>query len=312
MQAHSTVPLARPDVSERLLKLLLLTLVVAIAGFAAFYITDRGLTREAGLVDQAVRVGEAAVRDNPTSAGLRVALADVYTSKNRLDEAVTQYNAALEIDKDMLTAHRGLGLVYLERKQFGNAESEFQQIVDAVDDQQFANVNRGLEAVYYFLARAQVGQQKFDAAIDSLSRALAIDRTDSDAWELLGSAYLATARADDAVRALEAAVQFVPDSWDGYATLARAYDAAGNPTGVRYAQAMVLVGRKAYDGAISELRAVTQDEPRFVSAWIGLGFASEAAGRKADAEAAFARAAQLEPTNFNARMGLNRVSEGVR
>ena len=309
MHAQTTHMQAAPTpLIDRALKYLSLALVVAIVGFTAFYLTDRNLTPATSVVDQAVQVGEQAVRNDPGNAGLRISLADVYLSKGRLGEAKAQYRAALQIDETALLAHRGLGLVAMQEKQYSTAEAEFQTIVSALDGQEFSNVNRALEEVYYYLARAQIAQQELDAAVTSLQAALSIDRADADAWELLGSTYLAAGRPDEAAKALERATQFVPDSASPYPMLADAYRAAGNETGARYATAMnALYGKKAVDEAVTQLQGLTQEHPESTQGWVGLGFALQVKGQKTEAATAFQQALTLDPANFLARAGLAQV-----
>lgn len=310
MQANSAARPAQSPGLDRAIKVLALALALAVAGFAVFYTLDRQVKPSPGLVDQAIVQAEQAVRDDPGSTTARLALGDLYLEKRRFDEALAQYNAALEIDSKLLLAHRGRGRTYLAQQRYADAEVELQMVADALGGGEYAATDRGLEETLYFLARAQVSQQKLDAAVANLEKALKIDRTDADAWELLGSISLTQGRTADAIKAFEKTVLFVPSSPDAFAMLAQAYRSSGDDVRARYADAMVLYGRQDYDRAIAGLKAVTEERPDLAVAWTGLGFAYEGKGQKGDAAAAYQQALAADPNDFNARTGLIRL--GVR
>jgi cytochrome c-type biogenesis protein CcmH/NrfG len=301
---------SQATVLDRVLKLLALALLAAVLGFAAFYYTDRQANAGPGLLQQAISQAEDAVRNDPGHAGYRIAVATLYVETGRYDEAIDQFRNALAIDSDALAANYGLAIVYLERRQFAQAEAELQKVVGSRGDGEFSAADMALQAAYYHLSRAQLGQQKLEAAIATLGNALKIDRTDADSWELLGSAYLAAGQPDQAVSALERAALFVPDSPETFALLAQAYRATGNDAGARYAEAMVLFGRQSFDRAASELRALLEARPDDAVAWTGLGFAYEAQGMKGQAADAYRRALEISPGEFNARQGLLRTGAG--
>jgi tetratricopeptide (TPR) repeat protein len=302
----------RSSILDRTLKFLVLALVVAVVGFAAFYYTDRQVKPGPGLVEQGIAQAEENVRQDPSHAGRRVALATLYAEARRFDEAITQFKAALEIDSASIAANYGLAIVYLERRQFAEAEAELQKVVDSRGDSEFSAADKALQAAYYHLGRAQGAQQKLDAAIPTLERAVTIDRADADSLELLGSAYLAAGKLDLATLALERAVLFVPDSPDAFSMLAHIYRASGNEQKARYAQAMVLYGQRAFDQAAAELLGLLQEQPDDAAAWTGLGFVYEAQDLKREAADAYERALAAKPGDFNARQGFLRVGVGPR
>lgn len=306
MRAENT--LGRSDVLDRSVKALALSLVVAIIAFAAFYSWDRRVEPELSMVDRAILQAEQAVKDDPADIGRRIGLGDLYLAKSRHAEAIAQYNAALQIDDKTWLAHRGIGISYIEQGQFAQAEQELQLVVDARRGLDFAEVDKYLAEAYYFLARAQVGTQQHEAAIQSLQNVLKIDRIDADAWELLGSAYLATGQPQEAASALKRAIAFDPKySTGAYQSLAQAYSAAGDEPGARYAGAMALYAAGSYEPAIAELQAVTQAAPDRPEAWVGLGLAYEAALQNQLAAEAYHQALVRSPGDFNAEAGLTRL-----
>lgn len=310
MQAQTVKQPAQPI--DRLLKVLLLALVASVVGFAAFYYLDRRPVSQPTPADQAIQAAEQAVFADPGDPIARVAVADLYLAKDRVAEAIGQYEAALVIDAYYLPAHRGLGLAYLEQKLFAEAEAKYQLIVDAKKDGEFAAADKGLAEAYYFLAQAQVGQQRPAEAIPNLQGALRIDKGDSDAWMLLGSAQLAIGQPEEAVTSFSKATLFVPKFPDAYRMLAQAYQALGDQDRARYSQAMAVYSEGDLDQAVRELQAVVQAQPDLGEAWTGLGLALEAKLQKQEAADAYRQALKGNPNDFNARAGLTRLGAAPR
>ena len=292
---------------DRTIKGLLLALLAASIGFTLYYYADRRSTPGPTPLDQAISRAEQAVRASPGDSGARVAIGDLYLARGRYAEAIEQHSEALHIEPDLQAAHRGLAVAYTEQGRYADAEPEWQKIVQARKDGEFASVDKALQEAYYYLGRVHSGLQRPDEAIESLERALQINRTDADAWLLLGSTYLATGRSADATTALARAVALVPKFAEAYQLLAQAYRAQGDETGARYAQAMARYSQGATDEAIHELRAVTTARPDFAAAWTGLGLANETKSLKVDAAQAYHRALALNPDDFGASAGLMRL-----
>jgi cytochrome c-type biogenesis protein CcmH/NrfG len=307
MHAETAIP--QTNTIDRLQKGLLLALVIAVVGFAAYYAWDRRHIEQPTLMERAVVVAEDTVREDPGDPVARVGLAELYLAKDRVAEAVGQFQAALEIDSKYLPARRGLGLAYLAQAQFADAEREFQWVVDTKKDGEFANADKGLSEAYYFLAATQVEQQRPTEAIPSLQAALRIDKGDSDAWMMLGRAQLASGEPSEAVTALTRATAFAPKYSEAYGLLAQAHETLGDQDRAAYARAMVDFSDGKLSSAISGLRAVVQAKPDLWEAWTGLGLASESNDQKEHAADAYQRALTANPSDFNARAGLIRLGQ---
>lgn len=292
---------------DRLLRALILALAVAVAGFAAYYTWDRRVDPGPSLLDRTTARAEQAVRDAPQNADARMSLGEVYLANYRYTEALAQFNAALEIDDKLLDARRGRGLAYVGLSQFSEAEQEFQAIIDARKDGEFAGMDKMLAEAYYFVGRAQLQLGRPDEAVQSLQSALKIDRTDSDAWQLAGTALLASGKPADAIQAFKNAVLFVPKFVEAYRGLAEAYRARGDEEAARYGDGMVQWSSGMYDEAIKTLQAVTRARPELWEAWTGLGLSYEARLRKQEAAEAFQRALTGNAEDYNARLGLTRL-----
>src|SRR3990170_751708 len=165
-------------------------LVVSIVAFAAYYYLDQ---RGSGPSNQEVlqiqlSQYEQVVRDDPDNITNRLALADAYYSLERYDDAIAQYEAALVINDESTLGYVGLGRAKLGAGDLAGASESFQKVIDQSKE---ADISGELvQSAYYYLGSVALEQQKPEEAIKHLKQATTIERSDSDAWYLLGTAYL--------------------------------------------------------------------------------------------------------------------------
>ncbi len=281
-------------------------LVLSILGFGGYYYYDR-LPGNTGPTpaERGITNAEEAVNADPGALTPRLTLADVYYTANRFKESAEQYQVALQIDDKNILATWGLGRSLLGAGDAAGAELNFQKVVDASKD---ADIRGDLvSASYYYLGKIALARNDADAAIDSLKRAIVIDRGDGDAIELLGAAYVAKGSFDDAIEQLLKAVRFVPDFTEAYAQLALAYQGKGLANEARYAKGMELFSQGQLDKAAKELEATVAALPSFADGFTGLGLVREKQGQRSRAIDAYQQALALDSNNFNARYGLTRL-----
>jgi tetratricopeptide (TPR) repeat protein len=113
-----------------------------------------------------------------------------------LDDALKEYNAALELRPNEPELYAALGELYLDRHNYDAAESELQKAL-ARD----ASNARTL----YLLGRIHVEMRNNEKAVPYLERSLRLQPDMAEANSLLGTAYLRLGRAADAIPKLEKA-----------------------------------------------------------------------------------------------------------
>lgn len=287
-------------------RLVVLVAVVAVA-FVGIYVADRWRPASAPIVDQRMAALEEAVRADPNDVSARGQLADLYAVKGRHEEAIAQYGAILETGKADMLAHLSRARVLQQTGALDAAAADFAAVVELLVDSEMANVDPNLEAAYYGLGAIALEQDRAADAVGYLEKALAIERSDADALNLIGRAYVATGRPDDAITALRRAIDFVPIGWsEPYQALAAAYTDAGDTDLAAWASAMVAMQTGDLSGAETSLTALL-DGPAAVDARIGLGLVAETRGDTAGAATQYAEALALDPDNVAAQMGAARV-----
>jgi tetratricopeptide (TPR) repeat protein len=292
---------------NRLIVGIVVVLLIGIPAIGLIYFLDRNVDPGPSMVQRTVTAAEEAVRAEPNNVSARVALAASYATDGRFADAVSQYTEVLNAVPDHHGALLGRGNAYLALKDDASATKDFQQLVDIAKGGEMANADPQLEEAYFRLGDIALRAGRADEAVTLLASALKITRSDADAMNLLGAAYVQTGRAQDAVDVLRAAVAFVPTGWcDPYQNLANAYTALSKPDGTAYANAMVAFCTGQPDTAVTALTALTTGEFS-LDALLGLGMIAESRGDQTTATAMYKKVLDKDPQNFNATAGMQRM-----
>jgi tetratricopeptide (TPR) repeat protein len=293
---------------NRLIKRIALILVVLAVAFVGFYVVDRFRMPAAPMIDQRVAALELAVRDDPADITSRGELADLYTAGGRYPEAIAQYSAILETGKQDELAHFGRGQALKASGDLDGAIVDFQAVVDIAKGGEMSHVDPMLNAAYFGLGAIALEQGRPDDAVEHLTAAVNIKRSDADALNLLATAFLQTGDEDKAIEAAKRAAAFVPLGWtEPYITMAQAYQAKGDAARSEWASAMADLSNGNAELARTRLLAIA-DGDAAVDAAVGLGlvFGRAAAAPRPPSGTG---SAGDRPDNAAARLGLGRVKE---
>ncbi|APR87843.1 TPR domain protein [Minicystis rosea] len=174
--------------------------------------------------------------DKPRAPVYLTALAQVLLRLGDGDGAKLQLAEALKLDPASVLAHTALGTMLMARKETtAQAKAELEQALKTKPDHAPALIALGqlklaegdlvgaadrLEAalragedfgVRMALGNVRSQQQRAAEALDHFQRAVQIDPKSADALSALGQALLGAGRADEAERALRAAIQIRPE-----------------------------------------------------------------------------------------------------
>ena len=295
----------REQTLDRLIKIGLEVIAAGLVIAAAVYFLDRPSSTP-GLVSRQLATGEAEVRKSPTNVGLRLELAEVYRSAGKQASALEQYNEVLKIEPNE-TALLGRGEVLTQQGELAGARKSFEAVIAKYGKGEYSAVNPELESAYYGTAVVLMKENQPKVAMTEAKKALKIEPTDADAWYVMGTAANNSGSYDEAVKAFEQAVLFVPSGWcQPYEQLEKAYQAKRYGAAAQYAAAMVELCEKKPAAAMKRLEPLASG-PVAVEAMLGLGMAAEAIPQRATAIAWYRRVLALDPKNFNARAGLARL-----
>jgi tetratricopeptide (TPR) repeat protein len=305
LASFATIPEGQLD---RLIKRIAVVLVVGALVFIGFYIYDRWRMPAANVVDRTIAGLEAAVRANPADVVARGQLGDAYLAGRRYADAVAMYDAILASGNEHQLAYFGRARAYHEMGNLAAARLDFQTVVDIARGGEMAHVDPLLNAAFYGLGAIALDEANPADAIQYLSAAIVIKRSDADSMNLLGLAYVRNGEPAKAIEPLRRAIAFVPLGWgEPYATLAEAYGQTGEPALASWAGAMAALSAGNVTAAAAGLQALV-DGPAALEATIGLAVLNE---REGDAPAAadwYRKALAIDPQNAEALLGLKRVA----
>jgi tetratricopeptide (TPR) repeat protein len=281
-------------------------LVIVVVGFGAYYYVDQSQSGDSSLSERELTLAEQAVTEDPTNIVNRLVLADLYYGRGRYEEAVTQYDAAVQLNDQSPLAHVGLDRALIETGEFERANENFQAVIDLSQEEDISG--KLVQSSYYYLGSMALDQGKPDEAVAHFQKATDLERSDADAWYMLGIAYKENGQLDEAVDALQSAVAFVPDFAEAYEVMAEVFEESGSSAGVAYADGMAAYARGDLGTAADKLEQAIAESPTMADAHVGLGLVREGQGQDAAAIVAYQEALHLRPDDFLATSGLARLT----
>jgi protein O-mannosyl-transferase len=232
--------------------------------------------------------------------------------KGRVDEAIAQYQKALEINADNAEVHNNLGMDLMEKGKADEAIAHFQEALQIKPDFAEAHFNLGNtlrekgrmdEAITHYQKALQINPDylaahnnlgnllrqtgRMDEAITHFQRALAINPGDAPAHYNLGTALQQEGRVDEAITQYQNALQIDPDDVDAHNNLGSALRQKGR-----------------VDEAISHYQAALKIKPDFAEAHYNLGNVFLQMGNASEAIAHFQQALEIKPGQPGAQNNL--------
>lgn len=293
---------------QRLVILLAFVLVGVLVMFGGYYYVDRYYSGQQTQPQMNIAEAEKAVSDDPQNPEARVILAETYMLYGRLDDALSQAISVYDTYPENQRAWVALGVTQALKDNCPAAIEPLEKYVEANKDMEMAALNAHLRSAAYYLGDCYLKTGQQQKAVNILELSVGWNRTDADSLYKLGLAYSLTGQPDKAIYVLISATTFVPDFAEAYQAMASIYESAGEPDLVNYANGMIAYSQKDYATALDLLLAASQAKPEFTPAFTGLGLTYEAMTDLQNAKAAYQKAADLDPSNFTANNGLQRVT----
>jgi tetratricopeptide (TPR) repeat protein len=222
----------------------------------------------------------------------RLNLGTALLQKGRMDEAITQFQQALQIKPDYADACNNLGNVLMEKGRVDEAIAHYQKALQISPDLAVLHVNLG---------NALMQKGRVDEAITQFQQGLQFQSDNADAHNNLGNILLQSGRVDEAITQFQQALEIKPDNADAHYNLAIALWQEGR-----------------VDEAIAHYQNALQISPDLAAAHINLGNALMQKGKVDEAIAHYQKALQISPdlaaTRINlgnALMQKGRVDEAI-
>ena len=187
-----------------------------------------------GKNENALHEFEAALEENPNLADAHIGIADVYVALSRLEEAEASLRKAIDADVSNWASFNAMGNFLFDHGRFEEAAEFYQMFVNRADNDAKALNNLG--AAYYL-----AGQ--FRSAAEAWEQAIAI-RPGRSVYSNTGTMYFFLGDYEKAADRYALAANFAPNDYVVWGNLADAYyfgDKYAPVANVTYKRALVLV-----------------------------------------------------------------------
>jgi tetratricopeptide (TPR) repeat protein len=225
-----------------------------------------------------VSVWDVTVRQSPLNARAHYSLGEALATRGQFDEAIAQFQQALEIQPDIVAAHNNLGALLGRRGRFDEAVAHYRKALEIKPD---------VAAAHYNLGNALAARGQFDEAIADFQQALQIQPGSAEVHNNLANVLLARGNLDEAVTHYRKALEIEPG-------IALAHYNLGN----------VLATRGQFDEAIAQLDQALEIQPDIAAAHNNLGHILAGRGQLDEAIAHYHKALQIQPGHVNAQRNL--------
>ncbi len=272
---------------------------------------------------QTVTELRAAVAERPDDASAWTSLGNALLDQDDLDGAKEAYLEAIAVDYLDGDAHYGLGLAEFGRGDFAAALFAFNEVARLYPDRFDGHFNRAVTLAR--LRRPSQAAEAFQRALDEASpEATGADRL--NAFTGMAGQLMLSGEPGRAADAYGQALALAPDDSDlayrrgvalveagrGLEALAELTDIEARTSDYRFSSliASVYVEQGQVDYALRALERAERkaeaagDAPGQASSLVALGELQRGLGRDADGAASFERAAQVDPTSWQARYAL--------
>jgi protein O-mannosyl-transferase len=138
----------------------------------------------------------------------------VLFQKGQVDDAVAQYQKALEINPNYVAAHYNLGNALFQKGQLDQALAQYQKAVEINPNDAEARINLG---------NALFQNEQLDEAVAQFQRAIEINPNDAEAHYNLGNALFQKGQLDEAVAQFQKALEIDPNSFATHYNLGGAF-----------------------------------------------------------------------------------------
>jgi len=206
--------------------------------------------------------------------------------KGQVDEAMHQYQKALEINPNYDQAYNNLGNALLQKGQVAEAIADFQETLE---------INPNIEEAHNNLGNALVQEGAVDQGMTQIQKALEINPNYARAHYNLGITFFQKGQVDEAMHQYQKALEINPN-------YAEAHNNLGN----------ILVHKGQVDEAISEYKKALDSNSDFADTHNNLGGALFLKGELDAAIAQFQEAIRLKPDYADAQNNLAKVQAMVR
>jgi len=170
--------------------------------------------QDKGSLDQAISGYNKAIEINPKFVDAYYNRGNAYRDKGSLDQAISNYNKAIEIDPKYAKAYNNRGNAYLNKGSLDQAISDYNKAIE---------IDPKHAGAYYNQGKAYQDKGSLDQAISDYDKAIEIDPQYIKAYISRGNAHLNKGSLDQAISDYTKAIDIRPQYAEAYNNRAVAY-----------------------------------------------------------------------------------------
>jgi Tfp pilus assembly protein PilF len=245
----------------------------------ALLLTLGALTwKQAGIYADEKTLWQDTLAKNPGCGMAHYNLGVALLTKDRTDEAISQFQEALRLKPDYADAHNNLGILFLNQGQTDEAAGQFQETIRLKPDNAEAHGNLGV---------VLTKQGHTDEAIREYQEAIRLQPDNAGTHSNLGFLLDQQGRTNEAIAQLQEAIRLKADSAEAH-----------------YNLGLILDQQSRTDEALNEYQIALRFKPEDALIHNSLGIALARTGRVDAAIRAFQAALQLQPDYADAQHNL--------
>jgi len=253
-------------------------------------------------------------------------------NEGRYDEAIAEYNKAIEIDQNFTNAYINRGYDYLKKKQYDPAITDYTKAIEL--DPEYAKSYNGRGTAYMYIKR-------FNSAVLDFNKAIELDPnltgaytgrdysteilTQASEHNLKGVTLADTGKYSEAFTSFSKAIEVYPYYYSAYTNIGiiciiaeqynlaiTAFDSALN-LNPDYAPAysgrgLACIYTESYEEALTDLDRALQIDLDEANDWNNKGVALEQLGELEEATDAYDKALQLEPDSDGIKSNITSIT----
>lgn len=215
---------------------LLILGILALGGYFGYTVyLDKQQAVDSTAPTRVIQALEKQVRVNPNNDVLRVRLGEAYAAAKRYEDAVAQFNAAIQVNPKHSGAYLDLGMVAMITKNDSKAANYFKKVLELTEASEYSNVNQRREMALYNLGVVSLRNKRHADAAGYFKAALRIRKDSSDSYLLLARSLKGMGEAEAAIENAEIALQFDPGYAEAYFFLGQIYTEQKDDVNASYA-----------------------------------------------------------------------------
>ena len=138
----------------------------------------------------------------------------IYLKKKDDDNAIADFDSAIELNPEDPDAWWWRGSAYFEKEDYDKAIADFTQAIELKPENPNAYLGRGI---------AYLRKENYDKAIADFTQAIELKPENPNAYLIRGIAYSGSGKTDHAIADFDNAIEFKPENQNAYLERGRAY-----------------------------------------------------------------------------------------